>query len=331
MFKYHVDNSSGTIAAKDQFPQLLLKLLSSLRGCSSNNVEVKRLSGSLPYTNDQISKLMSLIGEKSNSGVQANMADSKANQHIISSTKNMTRVIDISDLNIIVGHPNGAIAKIRQVEILDLQVHTYDSSNRTELVSPDVVNTRRSSIVSKLPNKLNDYVLDDRVKYDLKRLADHTKLYGDNYCFISNLNKTDEPTCYNEVVKDINWYQAMNNEMKASYFNNTWVLTDLPSNRKVIGLYVDDIVITRNNVDEISMFKDFLNQEFKMKYLGIVYTKSGSRSVNAYADSEWAKCKMTRRLVSGYCVFVFDGLASWKSKKPATLSRSSMEAVQYVR
>ncbi|GKC03026.1 retrovirus-related pol polyprotein from transposon TNT 1-94 [Tanacetum coccineum] len=78
------------------------------------------------------------------------------------------------------------------------EVPTYDSSNRTELDSPDVVNTRRSSKVSKLPDKLNDYVLDDKVKYGLNIFANHTKLFADNCCFISNLNKN------NEFVKDIN-------------------------------------------------------------------------------------------------------------------------------
>ncbi|GJZ81784.1 ribonuclease H-like domain-containing protein [Tanacetum coccineum] len=59
---------------------------------------------------------------------------------------------------------------------------------------------------------------------------------------------------------------------------------------------------------------------------GVVYTKSSIRTVSAYADSDWAKCKMTRRSVSGYCVFVFGGLVSCKSRKQATLSRSSAEA-----
>ncbi|GJW38349.1 ribonuclease H-like domain-containing protein [Tanacetum coccineum] len=59
---------------------------------------------------------------------------------------------------------------------------------------------------------------------------------------------------------------------------------------------------------------------------GIIYTKSSISSISTYADSDWAKCKMTRRSVSGYCVFIFGGLVSWKSKKQATLSRSSAEA-----
>ncbi|GKA19291.1 ribonuclease H-like domain-containing protein [Tanacetum coccineum] len=59
---------------------------------------------------------------------------------------------------------------------------------------------------------------------------------------------------------------------------------------------------------------------------GIIYTKSSISSISTYADYDWAKCKMTRRTVSGYCVFVCGGLVSWKSKKQATLSRSSAEA-----
>ncbi|GKD62419.1 ribonuclease H-like domain-containing protein, partial [Tanacetum coccineum] len=51
-----------------------------------------------------IAKLMSLIGDKPGNGIHANMTG--ANQHITSSTKNMTDVIDITDLNITVGHPN---------------------------------------------------------------------------------------------------------------------------------------------------------------------------------------------------------------------------------
>ncbi|GJW26129.1 ribonuclease H-like domain-containing protein [Tanacetum coccineum] len=87
-------------------------------GASSNNVEVQTPNVSLPFTNDQIVKLISLIGEKDNSSVQANMAG--ANQHITNSTKNMTNVVDISELNITVGHPNETIAKINHVGNLKL-------------------------------------------------------------------------------------------------------------------------------------------------------------------------------------------------------------------
>ncbi|GKA64059.1 putative RNA-directed DNA polymerase [Tanacetum coccineum] len=242
-------------------------------------------------------------------------------------------------------------------------VPTYNSSNRTDDDNPVCVNSRRSSRVSKLPEKLNDYVLDKKVKYGLNKYANHTKLSANNSCFISNLNKTVEPTCYDEAVKDINWVQAMNNEMEALYLNNTWILTELPINRKAIGSkwvykikYKSDGEVERykarvvakgfgqkEGVDYEEIFSLvptyalLLQSHFEaalrvLRYLksasgaGIIYTKSATISISAYVDSDWAKCKMTRRSVSGYCVFVCGGLVSWKSKKQVTLSRSSAEA-----
>ncbi|GJQ98130.1 ribonuclease H-like domain-containing protein [Tanacetum coccineum] len=138
-------------------------------------------------------------------------------------------------------------------------VPTYNSSNRTDDDNPVF-------------------------KYGLNKYANHTKLSADNSCFISNLNKTAEPTCYDEIVKDINWVQAMNNEMEALYLNNTWILTKLQINRKAIGSkwvykikyksdgeverYKTRVVAKGNNSDEISKFKTLLNQKFKIKDLG---------------------------------------------------------------
>nr|XP_043629894.1 uncharacterized mitochondrial protein AtMg00810-like [Erigeron canadensis] len=60
--------------------------------------------------------------------------------------------------------------------------------------------------------------------------------------------------------------------------------------------------------------------------LGIQINKESDLKVSVYADSDWAKCPTTRKSVSGYCVFLGNSLVSWKSKKQATLSRSSTEA-----
>jgi hypothetical protein len=60
---------------------------------------------------------------------------------------------------------------------------------------------------------------------------------------------------------------------------------------------------------------------------GISFKKnSGNFDVVAYSDADWAKCPVTRRSVSGYCVFVNGNIVSWKSKKQNTLSRFSAEA-----
>ncbi|GJR61685.1 ribonuclease H-like domain-containing protein [Tanacetum coccineum] len=104
----------------------------------------------LSFTNEQMMKLMNLINEVPYGNMQANMAgrasffninvffninfkvffnsnsvtckitmgwiiDSGANQHMTISAVNTLGIIDISDLNLTVGHPNGTLAKIKYV------------------------------------------------------------------------------------------------------------------------------------------------------------------------------------------------------------------------
>ncbi|GKD51418.1 putative RNA-directed DNA polymerase [Tanacetum coccineum] len=49
-------------------------------------------------------------------------------------------------------------------------------------------------------------------------------------------------------------------------------------------------------------------------------------SLHAYSDADWAKCLLTRKSVSGFCVYFCGNQVSWKSKKQTTISRSSTEA-----
>ena len=95
--------------------------------------------------------------------------------------------------------------------------------------------TRRSTRVSKLLEKLNDFVLDNKVRYGLHRYANHVVLTIENYCFVSNMNKSSEPTSFEEASKNINWINAMNDEMRALYENGTWEVVELPCGRIAIG------------------------------------------------------------------------------------------------
>ncbi|GJX13909.1 ribonuclease H-like domain-containing protein [Tanacetum coccineum] len=82
-----------------------------------------------------------------------------------------------------------------------------------------------------------------------------------------------------------------------------------------------------------SPLKSHRNISFKiLRYLkscyglGIHIIKNFGMNLKASSDADWAKCIVTRKSVTGYCVFLNISLVSWKSKKQNTLSKSSIEA-----
>ncbi|GKC02205.1 ribonuclease H-like domain-containing protein [Tanacetum coccineum] len=96
-------------------------------------------------------------------------------------------------------------------------------------------NLRRSSRTSVFPKKINDFIVDSKIKYGLEKYVNYSYLSKGNYCFATMLNKGVEPKTYLEVSQHKHWVDAINAEMNALYRNNTWKIIDLPVGRKAIG------------------------------------------------------------------------------------------------
>ncbi|GKE11473.1 RNA-directed DNA polymerase [Tanacetum coccineum] len=118
-------------------------------------------------------------------------------------------------------------------------------------------------------------------------------------------------------------------------------LKDHGSYRRLVGrlLY---LTITRPDisyaVQHLSQFvsspKDVHMQAalHLLKYLkgiilkGLFYHVQSYLNLIGFSNADWASCLMTRRSLTGWCIFIGHSLVSWKSKKQRIVSKSSTEA-----
>nr|GEY03384.1 hypothetical protein [Tanacetum cinerariifolium] len=167
-----------------------------LRTFNDNFVSTSSEKGaSLSFTNEQMIKIMNLINEAPSGSDQANMASR---------------------------------ASFFKCKHSDFQTSLRPNDDGRDSDSPyDDGNAHACS------SNADD--CKDCRKYGLEKYVTYDNLNTSNYCFSTNLNKFSEPTSYSKAVKNPNWVEAMNNEVKALYRNNTWTICDLPVGRKAVG------------------------------------------------------------------------------------------------
>ncbi|GAA0151498.1 transmembrane signal receptor [Lithospermum erythrorhizon] len=59
---------------------------------------------------------------------------------------------------------------------------------------------------------------------------------------------------------------------------------------------------------------------------GILLLSDCNLALSGWCDSNWVSCPITRRLLSGWIIFLGGSPVSWKTKKQVTVSRSSAKA-----
>ena len=69
---------------------------------------------------------------------------------------------------------------------------------------------------------------------NLEELYDTTQVMEDTTLFC--LFTDSDPLSFNEAITEEKWIKAMDEEMHAIEKNDTWKLTNLPENKKVIGV-----------------------------------------------------------------------------------------------
>nr|GEW34431.1 hypothetical protein [Tanacetum cinerariifolium] len=267
------------------------------RGTVPNVMDVKSdkqnfvSPSSSKFTPKQIKKLLHLINDNGSGNFHANMAG--ANQHLTISTVGMFSVVDVSSLKITVGHPNGTLATISHIGNLKLtnNMVLYDvlmDLTRQRILGTgsefgamnneiEALNRNNTWTICDLPpgSKPTGYKWLFKMKYKASGDIESPVIKMVTIrCLISIVVKmnwqlyqldVNNAFLYGELVEDV--YMTLpqgfdkDNGFKSKFDYSLYVNSE-GSTFVALLVYVDDIVITRNDESgpDISYDVHCLNQ-----------------------------------------------------------------------
>lgn len=120
-----------------------------------------------------------------------------------------------------------------------------------------------------------------------------------------------------ELVEDVQQYQRMIG--KLLYLTNT--RTDIAYTVQTRSQFMQKPTKQHQNV-ALKVLRYITTQPG----LGLLMSSEKDIKLTGYCDADWAACPNTKRSVTGYILKLGNSLIAWKSKKQATISRSSAEA-----
>ncbi len=103
--------------------------------------------------------------------------------------------------------------------------------SKIHLVTPP--GARMAKKVLKTPNNNNGVRRSTQVKYPVQRLT-YDGFVAHHYAYMVRIIQEVEPTCFEQVVRNPKWVNAIDEEMVALDANVTWELVALLKNKKVI-------------------------------------------------------------------------------------------------
>ncbi|GKA72995.1 ribonuclease H-like domain-containing protein [Tanacetum coccineum] len=268
-----------------------------------------------------------------------------ANQHLTYVDKRIVNVVDISYLRIGIFHHNITEALITKGARESKFIVGFDES-KCFLMSQDLMDVKLMGISKQGPyrveskegHRLPSSVLKGKSPYELikhdyvekpSQDLDHVNFFDE--VVHEGPDTSNDDTSLNAHDQSYNGSASKSEKAATSDHNAALSEDDVADDQTTEHIQILDNQPLRRS-ERASVFpKKYIEYVVDSKVKcnpekGIHIVKQPKASLEAFVDADSAKCIVTRKYVTGFCIKLNGSLVSWKSKKHNTLSKSSIEA-----